>query len=206
MGETGLGRRGALLGSMATVAAGQASADPVEAERAAVHAPFRAACLAWSIGARGRLRLPFTVDMTAPHWTQLRLAGVHPAIWVSLTSDGGMDVGVEWDDVFWDLLQSFDVGLEPTACGGWRNTLLIPEAQIVHPTREAGWSTGFETMLDWINVELAPATHLALWESRRGGVTWAELARDGWIMRWNRSLAKDRPPVHLLPVHGWTAT
>lgn len=224
-----VGRRRALSGGLAAIAAGSAAAAsgtgvtwlgrhaPGQhegevadhevgahqdgAENAAGHAPFRAAFLGWMHEASERFALPPSVDTTALSRTELHLQGVHPAIWTSLTSDGGIDVGVEWDGVFWDLPTSPDVVAEPVAGGGWENALLVPEARVVHPTREATWRAGFEDLLDWVNGELASATHLALWRSESGGCTWAWLARDGWIVRRRRRLADDGAPEHLLPVH-----
>lgn len=97
-------------------------------------------------------------------------------------------VGVEWDGMFWDTLLSLDLDCE---------------FQVVHPMREALWrADGFEWLLDWVNQELARATHLALWCSDGGGCTWAQLVRDGAILRTGRTVAAERTPAHLLPVHG----
>ncbi len=229
-----VGRCGALSGGLAAISVGSAAAAPGtgaagldrnvpgrqggaitdgegdahrdEVEDAAEHAPFRAAFLAWLREASERFPVPVAADTAGPSWTELHLQGVHPAIWVSLTGAGGIDVGVGWDGVFWDLLTSPDVAAEPVAGGGWRNVLLVPEARVVHPTREAAWRVGFEDLLGWINGELAAATHLALWGSKHG-CTWAWLARDGRTVRGRQPLAGRNAPVHLLPVHGtaWAA-
>ena len=234
MAEWLMGRRGALAGGLAAISAGSAAAAPWtsvaqlgrrapgpqdgavaddqagehrdEVEDAAEHAPFRAAFLAWLREASGRFPVPVAADTAAPSWTELHLQGVHPAIWVSLTGAGGIDAGVEWDGVFWDLLTSPDVAAEPVAGGGWENVLLVPEARVVHPTREAAWRVGFEDLLGWINGELAAATHLALWGNKHGG-SWAWLARDGRTVRGRQPLVGRNAPVHLLPVHGtaWAA-
>lgn len=221
-----LGRRGALSGGLAALAVGNAAALPgpglawpghhapqggelagdeagarTDAAGDAVHAPFRAAFQGWLHEASERFAMPVSVDMAAPSRTELHLQGVHPAIWTSLSSDGGIDVGVEWDGVFWDLLASPDVAAEPVAGGGWENALLVPEARVVHPTREAAWRAGFEDLLDWVNGELASATHLAVWGSEHDG-SWAWLVRDGWTIRGRRPLSRCGAPVHLLPVHG----
>lgn len=174
-----------------------------DTEDAASHAPFRAAFLAWLDGAAERFALPVVADVAPPAHTELRVSGVHPAIWVSLGYDGGIDVGVDWDGVWWDLLASMDVDARPMPDGaGWENAFVLPEARLVHPTREAAWRTdGFEPLLDWVNDELAPATHLALWCTEGGGATWAWLVRDGAVVRTGRPIAADGPPVHLLPVH-----
>lgn len=226
-----VGRRGALSGALAAAVVGDAAAAPgvgamrpgagapgqrggedaddtaqaprEDAEDTALHAPFRAAFLAWLDGAAGRFALPAVADAESPAHTGLCVSGVHPAIWISLGHDGGIDAGADWGGVGWDLLASLDVAAEPTPDGaGWENALFVPEARIVHPTREAAWrSDGFEPLLDWVNHELAPATHLALWRAEGGGATWARLVRDGAAVRTGRSIAAERTPVHLLPVH-----
>lgn len=177
------------------------------AEADACHGPFRAAFLAWLRPASGRLALPALASMVSPSCTELRVRGVHPAISIVLMDEWDIGVGVEWDGVFWDMLLSLDLDAQPAPGGaGWVNHDLDREFQVVHPTREALWrADGFEWLLDWVNQELAPATHLALWCSDGGGCTWAQLVRDGAILRTGRPVAAERMPAHLLPVHGHLA-
>ena len=177
-------------------------------EDAASHVPFRAAFLAWLDGAVERFALPVVAHAASPTHTELRVRGIHPAIWVSLGYNGAIDVGVDWDGVGWDLLASMDVAARPWPGGvGWEDAFVLPEARLVHPTREAAWRTdGFEPLLDWVADELAPATHLALWRTEGGGATWAWLVRDGAVVRTGLPIASDGAPVHLLPVHAAGAT
>lgn len=142
------------------------------------------------------------MDLVSASSTELRVRGLHPAIWIAITQDWSIDVGVEWDGVFWDLLASMDVAPEPLPDGGWENAMLIPEARSSHPTREAIWrADGFEELLTWINGELAPATHVGVWRTA-GGSTWAHLIRDGTELRTGRPLTPEDAPDHLLALHG----
>ena len=177
------------------------------AEADVCHGPFRAAFLAWLRAASGRLALPALASTVSPSCTELRVRGVHPAISIVLMDEWDIGVGVEWDGVFWDMLLSLDLDAQPAPGGaGWVNHDLDREFQVVHPTREALWrADGFEWLLNWVNQGLAHATHLALWCSDGGGCTWAQLVRDGAILRTGRPVAAERMPAHLLPVHGYPA-
>ena len=72
--------------------------------------------------------------------------------------------------MFWDILASMDVCAEQARDGlSWHSTLLIPEARRLRPSQEKCWrEDGFEWLLTWVNDELAPAAHLALY----GGERW----------------------------------
>jgi len=192
--------------SMAAVALAPADRDAV-AEADACHGPFRAAFLAWLRAAPGRFILPALASAMSPSCTELRVRGVHPAISIVLMDEWDIGVGVEWEGVFWDMLLSLDLDAQPASDGaGWVNHDLDREFQAVHTTREALWrADGFEWLLDWVNQDLARATHLALWCSDGGGCTWAHLVRDGAILRTGQPVAAERMPAHLLPVHGHPA-
>lgn len=222
-----LGRRAAVSGGVATVAAALADCRPASSQNrssvqpapedgtdepspglddaldASSHAPFRAAFLAWFDEASSRFALPVSVDLASASYTELRVHGLHPAIWIVIAQDLSINVGVEWDGVFWDLLASMDVAPAPLPDGGWENAMLIPEARSSHPTREAIWrADGFEELLTWINGELAPATHMGMWRIAGGGCTWAHLIRDGADLRTGRPLTPEDAPDHLLALHG----
>ena len=184
-----LGRRTLIAGSLAAAATSSAAAArpgnplPPMPEAAPGHAPFRAAFLAWLDGAAERFAFPVAVTSDSPDHTELRIEGLHPALWFSLGHAGGIDVGVTWDDVCWDLLTCPDVYAHEQPGGSWHNMLMRPEYPLDHPSIEAAWrSDGFEPLLDWVNDELAPATHLGLWHSSPGGATWARLVWDGQAM------------------------
>ena len=204
-----LARRTAIVGTLVTATMTRAAAasslhplGPLVPEIDAEHASFRAAFLAWLEGARHRSAFPITAVHASPHTTKLHIEGLHDAIWVTLGHAGGIDVGVTWDDVCWDLLISPDVYAEEQPNGAWRNTLMLPEYRVDHPTIEAAWrSDGFEMLLDWINDEVAPATHLGLWHTECGGATWARLVRNGQPMIGHRPSKCKNIPVHLLPLH-----
>lgn len=170
MDGPGVGRRGAMLGGLASAVSGSARGEAVEA--GAGHAAFRAALLPWLNSIAWRCGVRLSADVSDPDCTLLRVAGLHPAIWISLRGDWGIDVGADWDGECWDLLASFDVPAEQVA-GGWENTMFVPEARVVRATREAVWREDvFETLLEWINDELIVATHLGLWGEPDHG-TWA---------------------------------
>lgn len=234
MNGKGLGRRRALLGGLAAavmmahrtdaMAAPDTDADAgrdrnaavvaltpagqdAAAEADACHGPFRAAFLTWLRAAPGRFALPASASTVSPSCTDLRIRGVHPAISIVLMDEWDIGVGVEWDGVFWDMLLSLNLDAQLAPDGaGWVNLDLDREFQVVHPTREALWrADGFEWLLDWVNQDLARATHLALWCDGGGGCTWAQLVRAGAILRTGQPVAAGRTPAHLLPVHGHLA-
>lgn len=233
MGGRALGRRRALSGGLASAVAiasgvvaqevraarsgcsetidaadsARETADQDEAERVALHAPFRAAFLAWLSEAADRFAIPVSVEMTGAGFTELHLDSVNPAIGITLNDDWEIIAWVgESDGVAWDHLLWSDAVAEPAPGGvGWVNVLEYdPEARFVHPSREALWrADAFEGLLEWVNGQLAPATHVALWQSRNGGSTWAQLVRDGAVLQTGRPLTTEGVPERLLPVHGW---
>ena len=189
--------------------ANTALTDTVEGvmEANACHAPFRAAFLTWFQEVSGRLALPVSVRARSPSQTELHVPGVHPAL--SIVIDGNTDINifVTWKEVFWDILASMDVYANLATDGsGWQSTLLIPEARRLHLTQEACWrEDGFEWLLKWLNAELAPATHLALYGGEGcyegNGWTSAHLARDGLLVPSGRTLLRNGPLRELLPLH-----
>ena len=133
-------------------------------------------------------------------YTELHIGGVNPAIGVWLSGDGEVVAYVDDGDVCWDHMLWADAADQKVA-GGWTNILVVPDARISVPTREALWRADcFEVLLEWINTELAPATHVGLWGEREHG-TWAWLLRDG--RRLGRGPPDRNAPDKLLPVHGW---
>ena len=70
--------------------------------------------------------------------------------------------GVGWDQLLWLFADE-----EPGPGGvGWMDNSVLPDFQIIHPTREALWRENvFGDLLTWINEDLAHATHLAMWGS-----------------------------------------
>lgn len=218
-----LGRRGALSGGLATVLTtmpdtagrpgkGMANAvltyeDQGVVEMDAYHAPFRAAFLAWLRESSGRFVLPMSAHATSTSQTELHVSGLHPALDIVLDGDTDINIFVTWKDVCWDILASMDVYAHLATDGlGWQSTLLIPEARRLHPTQEACWrEDGFEWLLKWLNTELAPATHLALYGGdgcyEGEGWTAAHLARDGMLLPTGRPLLSNGPLRELLPLH-----
>ena len=217
-----LGRRGALSGGLAAVLTtmpntagrpgGMATAvladqgkGVVEAD--ACHAPFRAAFLTWLQEASGRFVLPVSAHATSTSQTELHIPGLHPAFDIVLDGDTDINIFVTWKDVCWDILASMDVYAELATDGlGWQSTLLIPEARRLHSTQEACWrEDGFEWLLKWLNTELAPATHLALYGGdgcyEGDGWTAAHLARDGMLLPSGRPLVSNGPLRGLLLLH-----
>ena len=205
--STQLGRRTVIAGALAAGAASRSQASPSirpppmpEADPS--HAPFRAALLAWLEGASERCALPIAAASVSSTHTGLRIKGLHPALWFSLGHVSDINVGATWDNECWDLLTCPDVYAHEQPGGVWHNMLMRPECRLDHPSIEAAWRTdGFEPLLDWINDELAPATHLGLWRSDPSGGTWARLVRDGQAMVGGRPSKCRNTPVHLLPLH-----
>jgi hypothetical protein len=174
----------------------------LEARRAADHRPFRAAFVDWLGEASARFAQPVSARAASPVHTELDIAGLHPALAISLCGGSDINVFVEWQDVSWDIIACFDNYSEQAPDGaGWYNKLFLPEFQRLHPTRAACWrADGFEHLLEWVNNDLQRATHLAL--IRMGGMTVAELLCDGFCVRTGRPFVIDRYLRDLLPVHG----
>ena len=223
MSDITLGRRGALAGGVASVlirtpdlgskrepALEKATlhhSEQSEVRQDTVPGPFRLAFLKWLHAEAARFALPLSIGMVEPTRTELRLEGVHPAIWVSLQENNEINVGVDWDGSGWDLLLWLDACEQPGPGGvGWIDYSLLPEFQIIHQTAEELWHVNvFEPFLRWINDDLAHATHLAMWRSPNDA-TWARLTRDGKILGTNWTIEADgEGPTHLLPLHSSTA-
>ena len=158
---------------------------PLDERHALSHAPFRAEFLAWLDQSRERFALPVSAHLVSPSTTELRVAGLHPALEIHLERGTDINVYVTWQEVWWDILASLDVYAEEMPDGaGWRDKLCLPEVQKLHATEAACWrEDGFEVLLEWFNTELVPATHLALyggegWEDG-ASFTLAELVRNG---------------------------
>lgn len=181
-------------------------ADREMAEDIARHAPFRAAFVEWLGEASGRFALPVLADTSVDGYTYLRVAGLHPAVDIVLSSDHDINVHVVRDGMLLDILASMDVFAVPADCGvGWRNSLFIPGVGQVHPTVEACWrEDGFEELLRWVNDELVPATQLAVYgpEGDRGA-GWIEvrLAWNGIDMRPRQVMEDRRFLREVLPLH-----
>lgn len=220
-----LHRRGLLTGAAASAAlgalAGRASAatghtpevnevpqieladECGDARRALAHVPFRAEFEAWLRDAADRFAQPVWAQSTTSYSTELRTAGLHPALGISLCGDMDINVHVTFNGVWWDILASMDVLAEQVDCGGWRNELFVPEAQQIRPSREACWrQDGFEWLLEWFNSRYMPATHLVL--SGGGGWTDAKLVRGNTFSE--RRLCADNDLIqHVLSLHGAAA-
>ena len=220
MSDVRLGRREAISGGLASVLARAPDVGSRHGrgmiETACAHQDhglvganagqetFRQAFLDWLRVEAGRFAFPVSVGTVTPSCTELRIHGIHKAIYVSLHDHCEINVGVEWDGVGWDLLLWLDAYEKPGPEGvGWVNDLLLPEFQVVHPTREDLWRADvFDELLTWINRDLADATHLAMWGST-DSATWARLVRDEKVLGTDWSIADNGgKPVHLLPVHG----
>ena len=186
-------------------AAMEAEADR---EAALLHGPFRAEFLAWLRDAAARFAKPVRAEADTPFTTRLHVPGLQPALDIVLSGDTDINVWVMWEGRCWDILASMDVYPSMLRDGsGWVNGGFIPEAQRPHPTREACWrQDGFESLLDWFNAELLPATHLALIGGSGcddvTGWTAAHLVKDGLVARTGRPVETDSPFLwHLVPLH-----
>ncbi len=134
-----LGRRGVLAAGLATAAShGTALAGPGASHSTPAadpcHAPFRAAFTAWLEGAAERLAFRVAAIPASPSETDLRVEGLHPAIWIALGHAGDINVGVTWNDVWWDLLTCPDVYAEEQPGGVRHNAVMRPEYRLAHPT------------------------------------------------------------------------
>jgi hypothetical protein len=221
MSKPGLGRREALSGSLAIVLAASPrgrNSDGVanftlsckEPELLAGNpgpSPFQEAFLAWFREEPKRFRLPVSVGAVTSTRIEMRIQGLHPAIYISIENHPEINVFVEWEGVGWDQLLWLFADEEPGPGGvGWMDDSVLPDFQIIHPTREALWRENvFGDLLTWINEDLAHATHLAMWGSA-DDATWAQLVRDGKVLRAGWTIAENGgKPAHFLQVHGYAA-
>jgi hypothetical protein len=169
--------------------------------------PFREAFLAWARKERKRFRLPVSVGAVTLTHTELRIQGIHPAICISIEDYSDVNVYVEWEGAGWDQLLWLFASEKPGPDGvGWMDDSVLPEFQVIYPTREALWRENvFEDLLTWINEDLAHATHLAMWGSA-DDATWARLVRDDKVLRAGWTIAENGgTPTHFLQVHGYAA-
>ncbi len=223
MSRMNVRRREALLGSLAASLtampyrlgrqegrmADDALLEPIEdaMQAEASHAPFRAAFSIWFREVSGRVALPAFIRAASPGQTELHVPGLHPALSIILGGNFEINVFVQWKGICWDILTSMDVHAQLAEDGtGWQNTLLIPEAMRPHPSQEACWrEDGFEWLLRWLNEDLAPATHLALYGGEGcyedTGWTSAHLARDGILVHSGRPVLSNGSLRELLPLH-----
>lgn len=163
MSELKLGRREALSGSLAVVLAaapGVSNGDGVAHSTLSLQdpelvqgdpcpSPFREAFLTWLREESKRFSLPMSVGAARSTCTELRIQGIHPAIYISLGDASEINVGVEWEGGGWDLLLWLDASEEPGPGGvGWIDDSVLQEFQVIHPTREALWRANiFEGLL-----------------------------------------------------------
>lgn len=165
------------------------------------HAPFQAEFSGWFGVAKERFARPVILfkDLSS---TTLHVPGLHPALAIDLNDEGGINVHVTWRKTWWDILASFDVAAVASDGTGWRNVLLVPEAQVLRASQEACWvADGFEPLLCWFNEELSPATHLALLGAEEGDWTAVRLVQDGKFQRSGEAVDGCRLIRHLLPLH-----
>lgn len=179
-------------------AAMEADADR---EATAAHAPFRAEFLAWFEEASTRFARPVSVREEEPWFTTLHVPGLHPAVGIGLGRDTYVSVWAEAGPRSRNTLACMDVcALQAADGSGWLNGRAAPEAQCLHPTREACWrQEGFEALLHWFNAELAPATHLAIHGSTDFSA--AGLMRDGVHVTTGLLGDDGKPPRRLLPLY-----
>ena len=218
------GKAGARPPTVADDAAGLARVEALQfsderivssaaSEEADPHTPFRAAFLAWFADASGRFALPVSVGaittVAGTSCTKLHVRGVHRAIGITLF-DTDICIGVTSPDVYWGGLTCTEVSARPAPDGsGWQNSLLCwRRGPRLHPTREACWrEEAFEWLLEWVNGDLAPATHVGLYgdPEYRDNRFWAatHLTRDGipWRGGRRRPYASNYPLRALLPLH-----
>lgn len=221
MSELKLRRREALSGGLATVLAAGPSVgngkgvtqstlshqDPELVQEDSRPSPFQEAFLAWFREKPNRFKLPVSVGAVTSTRIEMRVQGIHPAIYTSIEDHSEINVYVEWEGVGWDqLLWLFADETRGPGDVGWIDDSVLPEFRVIHPTREALWRENvFEDLLRWINEELAHATHLAMWGSA-DDATWARLVRDGKVLRAAWTIAENGgTPTHFLQVHGHAA-
>ena len=166
---------------------------------------FQEAFLDWFREEPNRFKLPVSVGAVTSTRIELRIQGIHPAIYASIERHSEINVYAEWDGVGWDQLLWLFADERPGAGGvGWIDGSVLPEFLVIHPEREALWRENvFEDLLTWINEDLAHATHLALWGSA-DEATWARLVCDGKVLRAGWTIAENGgTPAYLLQVHGY---
>jgi hypothetical protein len=213
-----LGRRDALSGSLAVVFAAAPSVsngdtvnrstlfhqDPELVQEDFCPSAFQDAFLVWFHEEPNRFKLPVSVGASTFERIELRVQGIHPAIYIAIEAYSHVNVYVQWEGVGWDQLLWLFAEEELGSGGlGWVDESVYPEYRVIHPTREALWRENvFEDLLTWIHKDLAHATHLAIWGSA-DDATWARLVRDGKVLRGGWTIAENGgTPTHFLQVHG----
>ncbi len=155
----------------------------------------------WLDTVHRRFARPVELREEDPGTTILHVPGLHPALAIAFAGEGDINVHVTWEGIGWDILASFEVWANTTYGSGWRNVLLVPEAQELHRSREVCWITsGLEPLLSWFNEELAPATHLALLGAEDSWTS-AHLVQDGRFQRSGEPIRTCDHIRHLLPLH-----
>lgn len=108
---------------------------------------------------------------------ELGIAGLHPAISISLTCE--IVVSVDWQqEQCWDLLRCFEA-LPEKQIEGYTCGFCKPEYRVVYSSREACWQDHlFEPFMQWVSSDLLPAKWLGLFGNIENGCTWAKLLTD----------------------------
>lgn len=192
--STQLNRRSLLSGSLAVVPA-QRSSSALTPSRsgacdAAAHALFLAAFQRWHQETSTLFALSVTVRPVSPIKTRLHIDCLPSILKINLIHVGRIRTDVTLNDLWIGYASCHDVCAQPCRWG-WHNTQRAHDhAKQVYPTQEECWrSEGFEPLLEWINTELATATHVALHPS--GGWTAAALIRNGLIIRTGRPVGPE---------------
>jgi hypothetical protein len=186
------------------------------------HCDIRRAMVAWLRVNGGRFWVPVQMDPEQPgsmhcgfpiDWndpesytdvepmTELRLAGLHPAIRVTLARSMMVHVKLRlgWQPLFMASAQPVATGT-----GVWVEAWPVGDASVAYGTPEEVWHAGvFERFLTWVNDVLAPATHLAFWQDADEILINWEFVLEGVVMTSGMSIDSCAAPNVLLPLHGW---
>jgi hypothetical protein len=91
--------------------------------------PFQEAFLAWFREEQNRFRLPVSVGAVTSTRIEMRIPGLHPAIYRSIEDHSEINVFVEWEGVGWDQLLWLFADEEPGPGGvGWMDDSVCDSA------------------------------------------------------------------------------
>ena len=130
------------------------------------------AFLSWFRENRSRFIVPIQITKVSHKGIGLKFPD-HPDCLLVWLSRFGLNVHVQWQGIWWDMLISLDSCPHPGP-GGYRCPLTIDSVEI-WPTREDLWRAQlFEMFLSWANDKFARSDSLALY-GEPNSLSWASL-------------------------------
>lgn len=138
--------------------------------------PIQRAFSVWLDEVRADLPVPLVVKRRTDEAVSFAIGDTWPIL-AGRLNGYELEVYVKYADVSWDIIISLWVVVQRTP-EGYVCSACLPGHQKLYPTRDALWRGElFELFRDWLTTDFAPATHLGLFHSEKGGATWAKLLK-----------------------------